>query len=166
MTMRSAIALLFVLLAHALCAQDSLSAEGWFNKAAKEYVKQDRSTALRSLEHGLRRYPGDPAMLALAERLLQEDQNAPQPQQQPQQQQQQQQQQQSEQEQPPQPRSGNEQPRDPQQDRPSTDRSREKLDPETVRRILDAVEQQERATQEKVREKTMPRSRKNIEKDW
>ena len=48
----------------------STTAEAYFNQASKEYVKQDKMQALRTLDHALQQYPGDPRLLKLAEELV------------------------------------------------------------------------------------------------
>ena len=51
----------------------SVTAEAYFNQASKEFVKQDKMHALRTLDNGLRQFPGDPRLLKLAEELVKED---------------------------------------------------------------------------------------------
>jgi Skp family chaperone for outer membrane proteins len=67
-----------------LCAQTA-SAREWFDRAAQEFVQQDKITALRTLDKGLREHPNDPRLTKLAEALLKEDQQQKQQQQQQQQ---------------------------------------------------------------------------------
>ncbi len=43
---------------NALVAQTA-SAEDYFNRAAKQYVKEDKVNALRTLDKALQEYPGD-----------------------------------------------------------------------------------------------------------
>ena len=51
----------------------SMTAEAYFDQASKEYVKQDKMVALRTLDAALQRFPGDPRLLKLAEALVKED---------------------------------------------------------------------------------------------
>lgn len=157
--MRTLAIILFALGAAAsVSAQDTLSAPAWFDKAAKEYVKQDKPTALRSLDQALRQHPEDPKLQALAEALLKEPPPEPMPQPQPQQQQQPQQKEEKEEQEP--------QPKDPASGDKEKQRDHGRMTPDEARRLLDAIEQQERNTQEKVRDKLAPAQRRNTDKDW
>ncbi|MCW5897953.1 MAG: hypothetical protein KIT10_01695 [Flavobacteriales bacterium] len=145
-----------VLLAGPIFGQ-SLPPEDWFNRAAKEYVKQDKTLALRTLDRALQEHPGDPRLLRLAEELLKEqDQQQQQPQ--PQQSQDQQQDKQDQQ------NDGGQQQQKQEQrnDKPEGGR----ISPQDAKRILDALDRQERDTQDKVRERQRPVPRTPADKDW
>ncbi len=155
-----------------------LSPEAYFNQASKEYIKKDKLTALRTLDKALREHPGDPRLLALAEELIKEDE---QQQQQQQQQEQQQQDKQKEQEQnedaqqdtgdgkgdeqESRPEQGNEQERS-EQGQGREEKHPRSIAPQDARRMLDALERQEKDVQDKVRAKQRPANRRPIEKDW
>lgn len=149
------------------------TAQEYFNLAAHQYVKQDKVSALRTLDKALKAHPGDARLLKLAEELLKEQQEQQQQQQQQQQQndQQQQDQQQQDQQQKDQPQNGNDTQQDPQghddrdQQRPSGPQE-SRIAPQDAQRMLDAMDRQERAVQEKVRQKQRPVPRTPIEKDW
>ncbi len=79
-------------------AQD-MTADAFFNQASHQYIKQDKMQALRTLDQGLRKYPGDPKLLKLAEELIKDEQKKQEQEQQQQQQQQQQNKDQQEQDQ-------------------------------------------------------------------
>ena len=53
-------------------AQD-MTADAFFNQASHQYIKQDKMQALRTLDQGLRKYPGDPKLLKLAEELIKDE---------------------------------------------------------------------------------------------
>ncbi|MBK8227932.1 MAG: hypothetical protein IPK70_12275 [Flavobacteriales bacterium] len=133
------------------------SADAYFNRASRQYVKEDKSSAMRVLDEGLRAHPGDAKLLKLAEQLLKEEQQqnkAQQPQQQEQEQQQEQgQEQQQEKEQV--------QQQDKEQERNSG--GMEKRDAE---RMLDELNRKEQDVQERVRARSMPGRKARIEKDW
>lgn len=153
------------LLASAM-VRSQTTALDYFNQAAKQYVKEDKLAALKTLDKGLRAHPGDARMLKLAEELLKEQRN----QQQQQQNQQEQQGSQEEQQQAQQQRDQE------QQQKPGEERSAQengerkplpdRIAPEDAERMLDALERQEQDTQEKVRSKLRPAHRRRIEKDW
>lgn len=165
------------------CMAQGTSAEAYFNQASKEYVKQDKITALRTLDNGLRQYPGDPRLLKLAEELIKEDE-----QEQEQEQQQQQDQQKQEQQDQEDQRKGDKQQQQQQkeeqqkeqekqaekQKQQNADKGEEKeqqpsagtIAPQDALRMLDALERSEEDVQEKVRAKLRPAVRRPIEKDW
>ncbi|MEZ4738113.1 MAG: hypothetical protein R2818_01865 [Flavobacteriales bacterium] len=163
------------------CMAQGTSAEAYFNQASKEYVKQDKITALRTLDNGLRQYPGDPRLLKLAEELIKEDEQEQEQQQQQDQQKQeqqdqedqrkgdkQQQQQQKEEQQKEQEKQAEK------QKQQNADKGEEKeqqpgagtIAPQDALRMLDALERSEEDVQEKVRAKLRPAVRRPIEKDW
>ncbi len=145
----------------------STSADAYFNQAARQYVKEDKLSALRTLDKGLKAYPGDARMLQLAEELLkqqqqqsqQQQQQAQQEQQQREQQQRDQQQQQGQQEQQAQQQQG-------ERKKGSGEQEAGRIAPKDAERILDALERQEQGTQDKVRARMRPVQRRRIEKDW
>jgi Ca-activated chloride channel homolog len=169
-----------------LFGQDATALD-YFNQASKAYVKQDKATALRTIDQGLRSHPGDARLLKLAEELIKEDDKQ---QQQDQQQQQQQQKQQDEQKKEqdkqqqngegekkpdengseqndkdgqrrePEQNNGGEQPEQATRQQPGT------IAPQDARRMLDALERQEKDVQDKVRARLRPAQRKPIDKDW
>lgn len=161
-------------LCQALLAQTT-SADDYFNLAAKQYVKEDKVSALRTLDKGLQKHPGDPRLLKLAEELLKEEQ--------PQQQTGQQDQQNEEQQ-------GDEQGKDDKSDQGNKDKEQEekqndgstqeqredpsskpkpqpgRISPQDAERMLDAMNRQEKEVQDKVRNRQRPTPRVPIDKDW
>lgn len=150
------------------------TAEAYFNQASKEYVKQEKIEALRTLDAGLKQFPGDARMLRLAEELLKEQEQQPQkeqeqdeqngengkneqhggkgsPEQQAKEQEKQDQQQGGD--------TAQEKPRNPQQN-PGA------IAPQDALRMLDALERSELDVQDRVRQKRRPAVRRTIEKDW
>jgi len=149
-------------------AAQTLPAEDYFNEAAKRFVKEDKTAALRTLERGLREHPGDARLLKLAEELLKdEEQQGGQDQQQEnkgedknEKNESQDQKENGEQkEEPGQENQGEQRPGEP---KPEPGR----ISPQDAKRILDALERQEKETQAKVREKQRPAQRVPVEKDW
>lgn len=168
------IVLLSAVIGFSVAVNAQTTAEDYFNEAGKQYVKKDKGAALRTLSAGLHQYPGDARLLKLAEELLKEEQQKQQQQQKEQQQkeqqqkeqekkQQQQAQEQKEKEQKEQQEQQAQQgERDPQDAKPQAGR----IAPQDARRILDALERNERDVQQKVRERQRPTRRVAVEKDW
>lgn len=162
--------LLVLLLTVAVSQAQTTSAEEFFNRAAREYVKEDKLAALKTLDKGLQAYPGDARMLKLAEELLKEQQQQQQAQQQQQKQQDEQQkkeeqkQQQAQQDQ----QKKEQQEQEQQGERKDGERKPQpgRIAPQDAERILDALERQEQGTQDKVRARMRPVQRRRIEKDW
>ena len=166
------------LIAGAVCLAQDLSAEAYFNKASKEYVKQDKMQALRTLDAALRAHPGDPRLLKLAEELVKEEEKKQQQQQQQQEQQEQGEQQEKEQEQQKnQDQSAQDQQEKQQQDKQEQQQPAERQEqngqprsgqiaPQDAMRMLDALERSEKDVQEKVRVKRRPVTRRTIDKEW
>ncbi len=158
-----------VLSGNALVAQTA-SAEDYFNRAAKQYVKEDKANALRTLDKALQEHPGDARLLKLAEELLKEDQQ----QQQQQQQQQDQEKKEGEEEkkdggEKDKPQDGDDQKQDRGEDGKKGDQQKPqpgKISQQEAERILDAMNRQEKEVQEKVRNRERPTPRTPIEKDW
>lgn len=174
--MRIPTIVLLLLLASTLDAQDTAAVKSpmdYFNLAAKQYVKEDKMTALRTLDQGLQHHPQDPRLRQLATELMKEQQ----------QQQQQQQKQQDEQndgsskseqgndgQDPRKQEEGNDQQRtkppqenrtgDPKQPRPG------EIAPQDAKRILDALDRQEQQVQSKMRQKQQPAPKTPVDKDW
>lgn len=150
------------------------SAEEYFNRAAKQYVKEDKLSALRTLDKGLQQYPGDARLLKLAEELLKEEQQQQQPSQQQQEQQEQQEKQeeqgqdkkaeQGEQNEEKQKEGGQQNERNEPADKPGPRPGR--ISPQEAERMLDAMDRQEKEVQDKVRNRQRPTPRTPIEKDW
>jgi len=147
----------------------SPTAEDFFNQAGKQYVKEDKLAALRTLDRGLQAFPGDARLLKLAEELIKEQQDQQQQQKQDQQEQDQQgekekQQQQEEQKQ----GEENEQAKQQKegQEKQEAQRQPGRIAPQDAERILDALERKEQDTQDKVRAKLRPVRRVPIDKDW
>lgn len=159
------------LLAHALplCAiGQQASAEEYFNRASREYVKVDKSPAMRILDQGLRAHPGDPRLLKLAEELLKEDRQSRSAQAQ-----QEQSQDPSGQQEKETADKGAQQPEEGGKERErqgeaGDDRrdSRSGLGRQDAERMLDAVDRKEQDVQQQVRAKARPAQRASIEKDW
>lgn len=135
----------------------ALSADDYFNKASRQYVKEDKVSALRMLDKGLRAHPGDPRLLKLAQELLKEEQRNQQSQQQQSQQQQQEQPQSQKQEQRPS-ENREQQQRDPQEDSGLSRRDAE--------RLLDELNREEQGVQERARARMLPARKARIQKDW
>ena len=162
--------LLALLLTVAVSQAQTTSAEEFFNRAARQYVKEDKLAALKTLDKGLQAYPGDARMLKLAEELLKEQQQQQQAQQQQQKQQDEQQkkeeqkQQQAQQDQ----QKKEQQEQEEQGERKDGERKPQpgRIAPQDAERILDALERQEQGTQDKVRARMRPVQRRRIEKDW
>lgn len=190
--------MLLLILAWPCCmvgwAQD-MTADAFFNQASHQYIKQDKMQALRTLDQGLRKYPGDPKLLKLAEELIKDEQKKQEQQQQQQQQQQQnkdqqeqdkqdkqksgqsdqqeqkeqqQDQQQQDQRQQDQQKQEDRQPRpnDPGQQQDKGNPQGDGIAPQDAMRMLDALERSEKDVQDKVRAKRRPAVRRTIEKDW
>ncbi|HOZ40825.1 MAG: hypothetical protein IPN62_02280 [Flavobacteriales bacterium] len=145
-----------------------------FNEAARQYVKQDKISALRTIDKGLRQYPGDARLRKLAEELLKEDQQQQQQQQQAEQQkqdqQQEQQQQQGGEQQDQQQRDGKEDAGH-QHQRQEGDEGTPKpkpgeIAPQDAKRILDALDRQEQQVQSKLRQRQQPAPKVPVDKDW
>jgi len=167
------------------------TADGYFNLASKEYVKQDKMQALRTLDKGLAQYPGDPKLLKLAEELIKEDEKKQQEQEQKQnedqekkdqqdkdkkdqQQKDQKDKDQQEQEKKDQEEQKQEQKKD-QEKQGQEGKDQEPKDqkpqpgtiaPQDAMRMLEALDREEQGVQEKVREKLRPSNPQKIEKDW
>lgn len=176
-TLRSALPLAAFLVACGAAAQ-AVTPESYFNQASKEFVKQDKMTALRTLDRGLQTYPDDPKLRKLAEELL-KDEEKKQQQQQKEQQQEQQQQQEKQKDKEEQGQDGKDQdqnadeqqakPEQPERNEPMEQRKPEQANniaPQDAMRMLDALERSEKDIQEKVRVRRRPVARHNIEKDW
>jgi len=159
---------------HTVALAQTASADDYFNRAAKQYVKEDKLSALRTLDKGLQQYPGDARLLKLAEELLKEEQ----PQQQPSQQQQEQQEQEEKKEEQGQDQKPDEgaKEEDKKDDGGQGDQREEpnnkpkpqpgRISPQEAERMLDAMNRQEKEVQDKVRNRQRPTPRTPIEKDW
>lgn len=150
------------------------TAQDYFNRAAHQYVKQDKVSALRTLDRALQEHPGDARLLKLAEELLKEDM--------PQQQQQEQQQENNEQQdgsEGQQEQQGGQDQREEQEQADNNAGQRaeerpqeggkplpERISPQDAQRLLDAMDRQEKDVQDKVRTKQRPPQRTPIDKDW
>lgn len=169
--------LVLMLAAFELKAQDTPALD-YFNKASREFVRTDKITALRTLDAGLRNYPGDPRMLELARELLKEDEKKQQQQQQKDKQDQQEKKndQQKDQQQDGQKEQGEKngtgqpegEPNRPGEQPKNADQQRRpgSIAPQDARRMLDALDRKEKEVQDKVRVRQRPASRIPIEKDW
>jgi len=187
---RKTLSMIAVLATGAPCFAQTTTAEAFFNQASKEYVKQDKMQALRTLDHALQQYPGDPRLLKLAEELVKEEQ------QKQQQEQQKQEQRQTEEEKKEQEKKDEQQAQDrkeqekkdheqaqDQQKKEQEEQGQEQqqqngqegvkgqpragtIAPQDAMRMLDALERSEKDVQEKVRVKMRPASRRSIQKDW
>lgn len=173
----------------------STTAEAYFNQASKEYVKQDKMQALRTLDLALQQYPGDPRLLKLAEELVKEEQQQQQKEQQKKEEQEQKEQEQEkkeqekkdqaqEQEQKEQEQQRKDQEQTPEQQQKEQEKQGQEqqqqnaqqgekgepragmIAPQDAIRMLDALERSEKEVQEKVRSKLRPAARRSIQKDW
>ncbi len=171
---------LISLVAHTLCPAQDLSALDHFNRASKEYIQKDKLTALKTLDAALREYPGDARLLKLAEELLKEEEQQQQEEQQEQQNEKNEQEKNEQgqdqgsdkkQEEQQEEQQGKGSQKEPQEKRDPAKADQEQPEPGTIapqdaRRMLDAVDQQERDIQEKVRTRQRPVTRIPIDKDW
>lgn len=183
MTLR-ALALLLGLVGCVQIFAQSTTAEAYFNQASKQYVKQDKMEALRTLDVALKQYPGDPRLLKLAEELVKEEQQQQKEQQQQEEQQEQEkkeqekqkqeqaqkekEQQEKGQEKKEQEQQGEEQ-QNAQQGEPKEEKGEPRagtIAPQDAMRMLDALERSEKDVQQKVRVKLRPAVRRSIQKDW
>ncbi len=152
-------------------------ASEWYDRAAHAFVKKDKLAALRLLDRGLAEHPDDRKLKDLAEALLKEEKQQQQQQQEQQQQQggQGQQDQQQDKDQQAKQRDGQEQDRsqngEQQRQPPSGEPGGRgaapgQIDPKDARRMLDALQRNERDVQLKVRQRMRPAQRIPIDKDW
>ncbi len=170
----------------ALSAQGT-TAEDYFNLASKEYVKEDKMKALRTLDKGLDQYPDDARLLKLAEELIKEEEKNQQKQDQQEKQDQEKkdqeqkendkgQDQKEQEEQDRQKKEQEQKEKEQQEQQENGDKGQEKeqntkpepgtIAPQDAMRMLDALERSEQDVQEKVRAKLRPVTRRSIEKDW
>jgi hypothetical protein len=175
--MRTLTLLLVMFGAMTMVAQDTTAVKSpmdYFNLAAKQYVKEDKMSALRTLDQGLQQHPQDARLRKLATELLKEQQQQQQHQQQQEQdkpedgrskeeqskgaQEQQKQEQQAEQQQSEQ--SKERKPGDPGQPRPG------EIAPQDAKRILDALDRQEQQVQSRMRQRQQPAPKVPVDKDW
>jgi hypothetical protein len=175
--MRTLTLVLVMFGAMTMVAQDTTAVKSpmdYFNLAAKQYVKEDKMSALRTLDQGLQQHPQDARLRKLATELLKEQQQQQQQQQQQEQdkpedgrskeeqskgaQEQQKQEQQAEQQQSEQ--SKERKPGDPGQPRPG------EIAPQDAKRILDALDRQEQQVQSRMRQRQQPAPKVPVDKDW
>ena len=165
--MKTPFLLLFAALIAPTTAAQTPSADEYFNRAARHYVKDDKLTALRTLDAGLRQYPGDARMLKLAEELLKENQQQQQQQQQQEQQQRQEQEQQEEQpDEQEQQQAGEKDAEEREAEQQERQQRSGEMTKEEAERMLDALEHKEQDVQQRVRTKLRPGRRASIDKDW
>lgn len=169
--MRTLTLVLVMFGAMTMVAQDTTAVKSpmdYFNLAAKQYVKEDKMSALRTLDQGLQQHPQDARLRKLATELLKEQQQQQQQDkpedgrskeeqskgaQEQQKQEQQAEQQQSEQ-------SKERKPGDPGQPRPG------EIAPQDAKRILDALDRQEQQVQSRMRQRQQPAPKVPVDKDW
>lgn len=178
----------FLLLLPGALVHAQTSAEAFFNQASREYVKEDKMKALKTLDQGLQQHPGDPRLLKLAEELVkeQEQQKQEQDQQKQEQEKQEQQKKEQEQDQGSTDKQQQDQQKQKEQEQQQEQQEREQqsgkeqqqergqkalpkgegIAPQDAMRMLDALERSEKDVQEKVRVKRRPAVRRTIEKDW
>ncbi len=173
--MRTLSLLLVMFCAMTMVAQDTTAVKSpmdYFNLAAKQYVKEDKMSALRTLDQGLQQHPQDARLRKLATELLKEQQQQQQQQQEQDKpedgrskeeqskggQEQQKQEQQAEQQQSEQ--SKERKPGDPGQPRPG------EIAPQDAKRILDALDRQEQQVQSRMRQRQQPAPKVPVDKDW
>jgi hypothetical protein len=173
--MRTLTLVLVMFGAMTMVAQDTTAVKSpmdYFNLAAKQYVKEDKMSALRTLDQGLQQHPQDARLRKLATELLKEQQQQQQQQQEQDKpedgrskeeqskgaQEQQKQEQQAEQQQSEQ--SKERKPGDPGQPRPG------EIAPQDAKRILDALDRQEQQVQSRMRQRQQPAPKVPVDKDW
>jgi hypothetical protein len=171
--MRTLTLVLVMFGAMTMVAQDTTAVKSpmdYFNLAAKQYVKEDKMSALRTLDQGLQQHPQDARLRKLATELLKEQQQQQQQQQDKPEdgrskeekskggQEQQKQEQQAEQQQSEQ--SKERKPGDPGQPRPG------EIAPQDAKRILDALDRQEQQVQSRMRQRQQPAPKVPVDKDW
>lgn len=151
------------------------TAEDYFNLAARQYVKEDKPAALRTLDQGLRTHPEDQKLRALAEAILKNEQQNQQHQKQDQQQkqdqknqeeQQKQQEEQAQQEEQRQQDQNRQQEQDADEDRKAQQPRPGEISQKDAERMLDALERREQDVQQQVRARMRPVRRVPVEKDW
>ena len=171
--MRTLTLVLVMFGAMTMVAQDTTAVKSpmdYFNLAAKQYVKEDKMSALRTLDQGLQQHPQDARLRKLATELLKEQQQQQQQQQDKPEdgrskeeqskggQEQQKQEQQAEQQKSEQ--SKERKPGDPGQPRPG------EIAPQDAKRILDALDRQEQQVQSRMRQRQQPAPKVPVDKDW
>jgi Skp family chaperone for outer membrane proteins len=171
--MRTLTLVLVMFGAMTMVAQDTTAVKSpmdYFNLAAKQYVKEDKMSALRTLDQGLQQHPQDARLRKLATELLKEQQQQQQQEQDKPEdgrskeeqskgaQEQQKQEQQAEQQQSEQ--SKERKPGDPGQPRPG------EIAPQDAKRILDALDRQEQQVQSRMRQRQQPAPKVPVDKDW
>ena len=181
MTYRKIFFMIAVLAACVPSFAQSTTAEAYFNQASKEYVKQDKTQALRTLDLALQQYPADPRLLKLAEELVKEEQPQQQKEQQKKEEQDQKEQEQEkkdqeqaqeqekkeeDQQKQEQAKQGQEQQQQNAQQGGKGEPRAGMIAPQDAIRMLDALERSEKEVQEKVRSKLRPAARRSIQKDW
>lgn len=173
-----------------ISAEAQVTAQAYFDQAGKEFVKQDKMQALRTLDDALRQYPNDPKLLKLAEELLKEDeQKDKQKQEQEQKEQDKQEQEKKEQEKQEQQQSDGQKEKEQQkeqqekqeqekeqkeqeqaqqgdQDKKEQEPKPGTIAPQDAMRMLDALERSEKDVQEKLRARRRPARSRTIENDW
>lgn len=177
--MRTLTLLLLWVCAMNLAAQDTAAVKtpmDYFNLAAKQYVKEDKMSALRTLDQGLQQHPQDARLRKLATELLKEQQQQQQQQQQDQQKQDQQKdgsskpdQSKGGQDQQKQQQQSDQQQADPSQERKQGEQKQPRpgeIAPQDAKRILDALDRQEQEVQSKMRQRQQPTPKVPVDKDW
>lgn len=147
--------------------------EEYFNLAARQYVKEDKRLALRTLDQGLRAHPQDRKLRGLAEALLKNEQQDQQQQQQKQEQQNKEDQEQQK-EQDEQARKEEEQKKEEAREQQQQEGDQERMQQprpgeisqKDAERMLDALERREQDVQQQVRARLRPARRVPVEKDW
>ncbi|MBK9177609.1 MAG: hypothetical protein IPM46_15005 [Flavobacteriales bacterium] len=155
-----------------LAGRAQTTPEDYFNLAARQYVKEDKRQALRTLDLGLRAHPEDRKLRGLAEALLKNEQQNQQEQQQEQQNKEEQEQQKKQEEQAKQEEQRQqeeaqqeEQQQEGDQERNTQPRAGE-ISQKDAERMLDALERREQDVQQQVRARLRPARRVPVEKDW
>ena len=141
--------LLFFGLLNSLSAQ---TAEGFFHLAAHKYIDGQMGVAEQILNQGLQRYPDDPHLKALLEKLKKQKQ------QQQNQQQKQQQQAQAQKDKPQKQKKKQEKKKQQQKS------NKKKMDKKEAERILNALREQEQNSEKK--KAPIRATRRNVDKDW
>lgn len=156
MKIKLIISIIFILSSNLL----SQSADDYYHSAAQSYIKANYEQAKQAVAEGIAKYPNDPRLAAIAEKLKNEEEK--QNQQQEQQEQEQEQQQQQEQEQ--QKQEQQEQEEQQQQEQQQQQQQMEEMSKEDAERILDALKEDEKDEQKKRQVKVPANGR--VLKDW
>lgn len=136
-------------------------ANTYFKKASKQYIFEKNIEALRTIEKGLKVYPDNEKLTKLAELILKDSQ---QQQQQNQQQNQQNQKEEKKEEEKKQQQNKNEE--EQKEDKKKQQQTPATISPEDMERLLQAIADDEKDLQKKLKEQEAKSKKVQTEKDW